>query len=210
MRNTVITIAIQLAVIVIALTVHELCHGLTAYSLGDDTAKRQGRLTLNPLAHIDPLGFLMLIIAKFGWAKPVPVNPSNFTKADVRTGMVLVGAAGPLSNLLMGFAGVFAQAFFAQKNILFDYFLSYFVLINAYLAFFNLIPIPPLDGSKILFGILPAKYYRHMFFFERYGSLILLLLILTGGINYIVRPLATGIIRAYTNIIVGLFGHIFI
>jgi Zn-dependent protease len=200
---------VRILVIVLALTVHELCHGLTAYALGDDTAKAQGRLTLNPLAHLDPIGFLMLVVARFGWAKPVPVNPSKFVRVDARTGMVLVGAAGPVSNLLLGFIAVLCWDFLEPRGF-WDNFLVEVILINVYLAFFNLIPIPPLDGSKVLFGALPARFYRYTYFLERYGNLILLVLILTRSIGFIVTPFASGMIEAYVNFaetLRGVFGR---
>jgi Zn-dependent protease len=190
---------IRLLVIILALTVHEMCHGLTAYALGDDTAKVQGRLTLNPLAHLDPIGLLMLIVARFGWAKPVPVNPAKFVKTDARTGMVLVGAAGPVSNLALGFAAVLCWVFWNPRAGFWNSFLVEMMLINVYLAFFNLIPIPPLDGSKVLFGALPARFYRNIYFLERYGSLILLVLILTRSIGFIIQPFASGLIQAYLD-----------
>ena len=201
----VIRYSMDFGAIIIALTIHEFCHGLMAYSLGDHTAKIQGRLTLNPLAHLDLLGFLMLMIAKFGWAKPVPVNPSKFTRADVRTGMVLVGAAGPLSNLFLGF--VFLTIFiFLRPRANLNYFLSALILVNMYLAFFNLLPIPPLDGSRILFGILPGRFYRYMAPLERYGSVILLILILTGSVARIIGPLARGMIQAFMDLSLFIFG----
>ena len=147
---------ILLLVIVFSLSCHECSHGLAAYGLGDPTAKNMGRLTLNPLKHIDPLGLLMLFLAKFGWAKPVPVNPRNFTKADLKTGMLLTAVAGPMANLFLVFIGTFVYAVidagFLARHYYFWLFLNYFIVLNANLAFFNLLPVPPLDGSKILFA----------------------------------------------------------
>ena len=194
---------ILLLVIVFSLSCHECSHGLAAYGLGDPTAKNMGRLTLNPLKHIDPLGLLMLFLAKFGWAKPVPVNPRNFTKADLKTGMLLTAVAGPMANLFLVFIGTFVYAVidagFLARHYYFWLFLNYFIVLNANLAFFNLLPVPPLDGSKILFGILPGRFYPILYTLERYGPLLLLLLIFFGGTSKILGPLSSGIIQAFLD-----------
>ena len=199
--EVIIEQVILLAVIVISLSCHECCHGLAAYRLGDHTAKDMGRLTLNPIKHIDPIGLLMLLIAKFGWAKPVPVNPRNFTKCDMKTGMLLTALAGPMSNILLVFLGTWAvsvlDAGFLYRHYYIWLFLNYFIVLNANLAFFNLLPVPPLDGSKILFGILPNRFYPALYQLERYGSVILLLLILTGVTRLFLQPMSSGIIRAF-------------
>ena len=152
-------------VLLISLTIHELSHGYTAYRLGDMTAKDQGRLTLNPLKHLDPIGTIMLFVARIGWAKPVPVNPFFFR--DRKKGMMLVSIAGPLSNLVLAFMGIFLYqlsfitmyGLIVRGNNIVTYwllFLSLFFSVNLNLAIFNLLPIPPLDGSKVLSGVLPA------------------------------------------------------
>ncbi|MEA4893559.1 MAG: site-2 protease family protein [Peptococcaceae bacterium] len=199
--DVIIEQVILLAVIVFSLSCHECSHGLVAYRLGDPTAKNQGRLTLNPLKHVDPIGLLMLLIAKFGWAKPVPVDPRNFTKSDMKTGMLLTALAGPMANLLLVFLGTLVvslvEAAFFAKHYYFWLFMNYFIVLNANLAFFNLLPVPPLDGSKILFGILPDRFYPKLYQLERYGNVILLLLIITGATRLFIQPMSSGIIQAF-------------
>ena len=173
------TIIARVLVLIIAFTVHELAHALTADYLGDPTPRRMGRITLNPLKHLDPIGTILLIVAGFGWAKPVMVNPMNM-RGTPRTSMAIVAAAGPLSNLVMA---VMAAVFFRVGLVSFtqptgafsaSFLLSEFIWINLVLAFFNLIPIPPLDGSKILFAILPAELVYRLRPLEQFGFLILM------------------------------------
>ena len=173
------TIIARVLVLIIAFTVHELAHALTADYLGDPTPRRMGRITLNPLKHLDPSGTILRIVAGFGWAKPVMVNPMNM-RGNPRTSMAIVAAAGPLSNLVMA---VMAAVFFRVGLVSFtqptgafsaSFLLSEFIWINLVLAFFNLIPIPPLDGSKILFAILPAELVYRLRPLEQFGFLILM------------------------------------
>lgn len=191
---------ISLPVILIALSVHELCHGLVAYRCGDTTAKSMGRLSLNPLKHIDPVGFLMLLFVGFGFAKPVMVNPRNLKKP--RRDMAFVSAAGPLSNLALGFLGVlflYLYWFFLIPAIfrpgvelssfmtgfldIFLSFLTYFCYINIGLFIFNLLPIPPLDGSKIVYAFLPPRILFKILPYERYSQLILIVLLFAGALT---------------------------
>lgn len=178
--------------ILAALTVHEFSHGWMAYRLGDSTARDQGRLTLNPLAHLDPVGTIMLFLFHFGWAKPVPVNPYNFRGdiRDMRRGMIWVSLAGPGSNVLFAAVlGLLLQLLLATSAI--DYsnivylMLTFGVFINLMLAFFNLIPIPPLDGSKIVEGLLPVKYLPSWQKFERMGFFVLIGIILFSRLLHI-------------------------
>jgi Zn-dependent protease len=192
-----------LVIFVVAITIHEFMHAFTAYQLGDNTAARQGRVTLNPVAHFDPLGFLMLIILLispigFAWGRPVPVNPGNFR--NPKRGMLLVAAAGPLSNLVQ--ATVFALVYRFVGDSLGDstsfarLLVENGVRLNIFLAAFNMVPIPPLDGHKILTGLLPDFWYPILAPLEQYGFAILLaLLFLPGflGLNLVspmVLPLA--------------------
>ncbi|MCY4043355.1 MAG: site-2 protease family protein [Candidatus Dadabacteria bacterium] len=167
-------IAITAVVILFVLTVHEFSHALAADALGDDTARRLGRLTLNPLAHLDFLGTALFFIAGFGWAKPVPVNPYNLR--NPKKDMIVIAAAGPLSNLLtaiIGGAVIKAGLIGPQAGELVWTMLVLLVLYSITLAVFNLIPIPPLDGSRILYGVLPdgiAEFYAR---FEKIGMLVL-------------------------------------
>ena len=176
----------------IALTVHEYCHGYAAYKLGDDTAKSFGRLTLNPLKHLDPYGAVCMVLFHIGWAKPVPINPRNFK--DPKKGFAITAAAGPLSNLILGFVSAFLYLLtfaivrdirFQSENFLFYTiqntlnFLYIFHSINIGLGLFNLLPIPPFDGSRLLNVILPPHLYFKVIKYERkiyYGVFLWLLL----------------------------------
>jgi Zn-dependent protease len=195
---------ISLPAIIIALTFHEYAHGQVAAWLGDGTPRREGRLTLNPLPHIDWVGFISLMLFQFGWAKPVMVNPMEFRKAGFKKGMMLVSIAGPAMNLLLAFIGVIMLKIVGINPILGDYHGSMsvenaitaakliypLIQINLILAAFNLIPVPPLDGSKILAGLLPDSGTIWVYSLEQYGPLILLLLIVTGTAGKIFMPLA--------------------
>jgi Zn-dependent protease len=175
---------LRLMLIIPAIILHEVSHGYVAYLLGDPTAKRAGRLTLNPMAHIDIYGTiilpaLMFLVAGFaiGYAKPVPVNPNLMRKTTPQTGMLLTGIAGPLTNLALAvvFALVFrvAEGFLAADSIVL-YIIGFFVLINLVLAFFNLIPIPPLDGSRVVQWFLKGDALRAYHSLEQWGIVIVL------------------------------------
>lgn len=180
-----ITILFSTVSVLIASTIHEFAHAYTAHKLGDLTPKINGRLTLNPLAHIDPIGALSLLILRFGWSKPVPINSYNFK--NPKWGTALTAIAGPVSNIAVAFITgklvfliipALAPVNSGELSINIGLFLYNFIYINCALAIFNLIPIPPLDGSKILFAIIPVKFRYYWRQIEKYGIYILLILIL--------------------------------
>lgn len=200
----------------IAISVHESCHALSAYWLGDDTAKRMGRISLNPLHHLDPLGFLMMVLVHFGWAKPVQVNPYRMTKVkNVKTGMALTALAGPVSNLILAllFGLAFAlcggrivvgKYYILQEERSVMYYVGLFFLrclsLNAGLAVFNLIPVSPLDGSKILAIVLPDRSYAQLMRYERYGMLVLIALLYLGVLDTPLRILVNGLLSGISAI----------
>ncbi len=175
-----------------ALSFHEFCHGFAAKMLGDPTAERYGRLSLNPFAHFDLVGTLMLLFVGFGWAKPVPINSRYFK--NPRRDLIIVSLAGVAGNILtaiisvlfLRFLGAYWYSFTGRAGLTF---IIQMVNINMGLAAFNLIPIPPLDGSRVLEAFLPYKYMHYYYWLERYGMFILFFLLLTGIINVIFDPI---------------------
>lgn len=171
----------------LCLTVHELCHGLAAYRLGDSTAKLNGRLTLNPIAHIDWIGLFLMLAARVGWAKPVPVDMRNFKHP--RRDMAITALAGPLSNFVLAYAALLVGSglyHFGPDHIACAYailFFSYMAVLSTGLGLFNLIPIPPLDGSKVLFSLLPDRIYRTILRYERYVVVAVVLLAWSGAFS---------------------------
>jgi len=173
----------------ICITLHELSHGLVAYLLGDETAKRAGRLTLNPMKHLDFFGLAMMVAAHVGWAKPVPVNMYNFK--NPKRGMAITAAAGPLSNIIIAIVFFFLYGFtypFAVKSgtQTADFFFGMIgttAIISVGYAVFNIIPIPPLDGSKVLFSIVGDETYRKLMHYERYGIILLYALVFTRKLS---------------------------
>ncbi len=204
-----VTIALRIPILLIVITVHEFAHARMAFHYGDATAQRQGRMNLNPINHLDPIGSLMILLVGFGWAKPVPINPLNFNQ--YRQGLRWVSFAGPMSNLIFGFfslllfrillvSGVFATGGSEFAALALQFF-QQLIMINIYLALFNLLPIPPLDGSKILMSFLSDAnlgIYRQL---ERYAPLILIGLIITGVLGSIIFPLAQFVLYIYETII---------
>ena len=192
-----ISLVIYLAVIVLAITLHEFAHAWTADRLGDPTPRYQGRLSLNPLAHLDPVGGLMLLLFGFGWARPVPINPWYFK--DGRRGMLLVALAGPLANVTLAWlanlllnmlvAAPGGGSAFAVLASPLGRLLRLSVTLNLWLAAFNLIPIPPLDGSRILAGLVSQSQAAALARLEAYGPLFLVLLIASGASSLILQPI---------------------
>lgn len=191
---TFILLAIPLMYSVV---LHELAHGWVAWRMGDPTAKWQGRLSLNPLRHLDPVGTIMLLIVGFGWARPVPVN-FNYIR-DTKKGLILVSSAGIITNMLLAFLAFFLYRMLTPApGEVMAKLLSYMAQINIMLAAFNLIPIPPLDGSKIVMGFLPERLGYSFSRFEPYGFFIIIGLLFLGALN----PL----IAFFRSIILALIG----
>ena len=191
---------------VLCITFHETCHGLAAFFLGDPTAKRAGRLTLNPLKHIDLFGLVMLAVAKFGWAKPVPVDMRYFKNPKV--GMAVTALAGPASNVVLAAVALMCYSVVAFYLNLVDsaflYYIQLFFLMTAVLscglAVFNLFPVPPLDGSKILAAFLPDAWYIKLMRYERYGMVILMVLLTSGILDAPLSVLRDGLLDGLASV----------
>jgi Zn-dependent protease len=195
LNYNLLEIIFRLMAFLFAISIHEYAHGAMANHLGDATAKSQGRLSLNPLAHLDLFGFLTLVLSgfRFGWAKPVPINPGFFK--NPKRGMMYTGAAGPVANFVAAFCFSWTLKLVAispvagtQFGNLLYYFIYYNVLLNIGLGIFNLVPLPPLDGSRILMGLLPDRLAWRLGQLDRYGPLILIFLIWTGSLVKIINP----------------------
>jgi len=187
---------VVLAVLLLySVILHEVAHGWVAYKMGDGTAKWQGRLTLNPLKHLDPIGSLMLLIVGFGWAKPVPVNLGNIPAPQRRKGLILVSAAGITANIIIAFCALLVWRLLSPElGGMIDLMLKLLSYINIMLAAFNLIPIPPLDGSKILMGFIPGSFSRVLYQIEPFGFYIVLGLLFLGVLDPVIDMLQYGII----------------
>ncbi|PRR77720.1 Peptidase family M50 [Clostridium liquoris] len=209
MKKNLLDTILIIPAILIAFTFHEYAHAWVADKLGDKTPKFQGRLTLNPLAHIDPIGFIMILIFNFGWAKPVEVNPSafrNYYKDDLK-----VSIAGPLANLLVAFvfSGIIAIIYKIVPGIIYSRNIIYIILkvfyitiqMNCMFAFFNIMPIPGLDGFHILRDIFPGKFYKFSDVMYRYQLVILMLFIVVPGVtNFLVGRPASFVYSLFLNI----------
>lgn len=195
MPSDVFLMAIKLAALAFSIIIHEVAHGYAAWRLGDPTARMSDRLTLNPLKHIDPIGSvvlpLVLVLAHsgvlFGWAKPVPFNPYYFR--DPKRGIMIVGAAGPVSNFVLAVASAILFRVVAPFSDIAAWFMAYFCITNVFLGTFNMVPIPPLDGSRVLVGLLPDRMAQSYLQLERYGFVIVIVLVTTGILNKVVNPI---------------------
>ncbi len=195
-----------------AICLHEYAHGLVSYLCGDPTPKRGGRLSLNPLHHLDPVGTLCLIFFHFGWAKPVMVNPNYYKKRKL--GMVLVAIAGPLTNFIIAFLSMLGMGIIIKQTggyasdvtVYIFTFLNYLAIINIGLGSFNLIPFPPLDGSKIVGALLPEDKYFGFMRYERYGQGILMLLLVTNILDKPLDFIHSGITNGIWHMVGGILG----
>ena len=200
------SLVLKIPALLLAVTLHEVAHGWVADRLGDPTARLAGRLTLNPLPHIDPFGALAFILAGFGWAKPVPVNPRNL-RHPVRD-MAVVGLAGPVSNFLVAFVALVLLELVARGGAglpsvavpLFGV-LRWVYLYNLALGIFNLIPLPPLDGGHFLPYLLPRGSWSLLRQFEQYGPILLLILVVSGATGYIVGPVMAVLDALYRGLL---------
>ena len=204
--------AILVCASLLCITLHETCHGLAAYWLGDPTAKRMGRLTLNPLKHVDISGLLMMALFRFGWAKPVPIDMRRFK--NPKAGMALTALAGPVSNVLLAFvaailyllcAGLYAREQTTAVYVL-GLFFGYVEVLSAGLAVFNIIPIPPLDGSKVLFALLPPKAYNWLMRYEKYGMFVLMALLFLGVLDVPLDFLRGGLMNGLESAAIRIIG----
>ena len=201
MADRLMGLLLSIPALILALSLHEFAHGYAAYLMGDNTAKYSGRLSLNPLDHLDPIGTLCLFLFKFGWAKPVPINPYNFRSR--RAGIIVVSLAGPFMNFVVALLSAFVYMAiyrFVPYSKLTQFILIvvyYSIQLNIGLMCFNLIPIPPLDGSKVLIELLPYRFRGLFYSIERYSSFLLMILLVTN----VLTP-ALGAARSFVESII--------
>lgn len=199
--------------LMIAFTVHEFAHAFVAYKFGDPTAKNQGRITLNPLKHLDPFGTILIFIAGFGWARPVPVN--RFFFKNPRLAGILVSVAGPVSNLIMAVLGYMVWFILLKLGVAANLssavpdFFNIFIHLNLVLFVFNLLPLPPLDGYRIIEDLAPANIRPKLTQYESYGTLIFLILVITPLDQYTIRPIFRTVIPALSNGLGDFFSKLF-
>lgn len=198
-------LALRIAAVLLCLTVHETCHGLAALALGDPTAKRQHRLSLNPLHHIDWFGLAAMLLLGFGWAKPVPVDMRYFK--NPKRGMALTALAGPASNLLLAFLLMLAGRLVLETSpdtAAWGWFYAFLMIaaqLSIGLGVFNLIPISPLDGSKVLFAVLPDAAYEKLMYYERYGLFVLYALLFFGALDGFLSRAVGAVYNLFVNLI---------
>lgn len=208
-QNIIANLPYTLVTLAIAFTAHEFAHAYTAYKFGDNTAKNQGRLSLNPIRHIDPIGALFIILVGFGWAKPVPVN--RFFFKNPRMNSIIVSIVGPLSNLALAFIGVLliyiiSITGFGPNLPDFIYtFFNIFIRLNVVLFVFNLLPFPPLDGYRIIEDLVPPAVRPKMTEYEQYGALIFLILVITPLGNYTIDPIIYNLVPAIERFLISIF-----
>lgn len=190
---------LSFAAVIISLTIHEYAHGLISTAQGDDTPRNYGRLTLNPLAHIDPIGFISLMLFRFGWAKPVPISSRNYK--NQRIGIILTSLAGPVSNLLLAFFSILSIYLFNVQAEGMVYFLTQLIFLNLGLAVFNLIPIPPLDGSKIFAEIFGGRVSKFIYSIERKGMFLLFILLWFPPFNRLLSRIIISILIWMSTIV---------
>lgn len=192
----------RIPALLLAITFHEYAHGRMAYHFGDATAKWQGRLSLNPLRHLDPIGTIALLLFGFGWAKPVPINPYNFR--DYRSGLLWVSLAGPLANFGLALAALFLRFIPIKLGLYWAPYLQFtetLAVFNVLLGVFNLVPIPPLDGSKILAALAPDNIAGYIRRIEPYAPVLLMVLIFSGLIGRIIGPLYRHVLGAMATVV---------
>lgn len=202
--------------VLVAITFHEFAHGFAAYKLGDDTAKNDGRLSLNPLAHLDPVGTLMLLVAGFGWGKPVEVNPRNYNRnISVEKADAIVSVAGPLMNFILAFAFSiiycailkFAPSFlYMQLGQIIIKMIGYTIVVNIGLGTFNLIPLPPLDGSKVIMPFLPLNVKQWISANQYIFYIVFLVIYVTGIASWIITPAINAISNGILSVATFIFG----
>lgn len=208
-----IILLLEIPIVLLSLSFHESAHGWVADKMGDDTARAHGRITLNPIRHLDPIGALSMLFLGIGWAKPVPVNPRKFK--NPKKGMAITAAAGPLSNLILSFAariimavlnvvflsiGTQSAGVYRLEWILLEFFYL-FSYMNAGLAIFNLLPIPPFDGSRIFYYFLPDRAYFAVMQYEQYIKIALIVLLMTGALSAPLSFLTNGVLSLFDFVI---------
>ena len=208
LNSQLIQLLVRVPAVLLCLSVHEACHGYMAYALGDPTAKHAGRLTLDPIRHLDPIGTICLLFFHVGWAKPVPVNPGNFKHP--RRDIALVSLAGPVSNFLLALVALFLYypLRLAESSIVMTIALMLYMVavISIGLGVFNLIPVPPLDGSKILLSFLPRKYEWKFAQYQQFIQFGLLILLVLGVLNTPIRFFVNIIYQGLASIVLAVLG----